>query len=610
MLLSRHLLPLLLVLSLAGLPAAKAQKGKLLPRWGHSATVLDNRLYVIGGRQGEGGGAAPFANSSNLVISLDLTQAFETQSPPWITIRPASSMPPPMVNHIAAADHKNSQVIVYGGATTNFTQPTSLWTFRPETGTWNSTRPLDGPSRRLYNMGAAVVDGSMCSFGGTSDFSTMGRNASTTQSNELYALNIEQQTWTKGPSPSGNFSMRSQHTLSFVKDSSQLFVIGGISGNKMAPMDSILVYDLRKGQWSNKSAGGIVPSVRLQHTAVVMGNKIIVFGGSDETYRNIYNDVAILDTATMTWSRPLLESTPAGRYDHTATIVGDYMIVTFGFLGGKAGDSGLYVLNTKTWAFESKFPGVSNSSASSAKADVAEAEDSGLSRPIIAVIVFGSITLFATIAFFIFWRKRRQQQTKQQANNRAPADLEEPKASMDQMDAKNTVLYDLDSAIGKCHGSSDTLPNPPNALAVYGTVATSATFSQASTLMNPLTPPLAAPKLVVDNHAPGPDGMPEPPQAQLPTLFTPSDQRVSAMSEAPTVDSTIYDLSPTPHNTRIANVSMISSSFGSELRPDSWQTSSTRPHSHPHPPSLPSLTTIIDSSMVSVSEEAADKGNK
>lgn len=122
--------------------------------------------------------------------------------------------------------------------------------------------------------------------------------------------------------------------------------------------------------WSRveTSAPARSPEPRSNHSTVVYGNKIILFGGfRNSTIR--YNDVWILDTSTDEWSQPHVGITetksdgdvvfkrhwpdvPAPRGGHSATVVGTQMYV-FGGYGGsgyaRRDFNDVHALDLDTW---------------------------------------------------------------------------------------------------------------------------------------------------------------------------------------------------------------------------------------------------------------------
>ena len=93
------------------------------------------------------------------------------------------------------------------------------------------------------------------------------------------------------------------------------------------------VLDTQTVTWTQPTTSGVIPSQREGHSATVMGEKIVIFGGAgldkEDTSVNLC-DLHILDTATLAWSQPLTQGKPPQeRRYHSATAV-DGVIYVFG----------------------------------------------------------------------------------------------------------------------------------------------------------------------------------------------------------------------------------------------------------------------------------------
>ncbi|RGB22441.1 hypothetical protein C1646_776086 [Rhizophagus diaphanus] len=99
---------------------------------------------------------------------------------------------------------------------------------------------------------------------------------------------------------------------------------------------NIYIYNPNDGTWRNMSTSGIEPSPRHSHTAVLtQDGLIIIYRGININAKPSPDQILVLDTKVdlFTWSTPNIDpapsSTPYGG--HTTTLVGNYMIVAFGF---------------------------------------------------------------------------------------------------------------------------------------------------------------------------------------------------------------------------------------------------------------------------------------
>ena len=113
----------------------------------------------------------------------------------------------------------------------------------------------------------------------------------------------------------------------------KMYVFGGIFGFSKY-LDELYVLNLDTWEWTVPDVSGDSPSCRAWHSACRIGNtgQILIFGGTAGRM-NFYNDMYVLDTASMQWF-PIpyqnADSVPAGRCAHTAVMIGSKMYVIGG----------------------------------------------------------------------------------------------------------------------------------------------------------------------------------------------------------------------------------------------------------------------------------------
>jgi len=138
------------------------------------------------------------------------------------------------------------------------------------------------------------------------------------------------------------------HTATLVDR--KIVIIGG--GFNSAYYDTVYVLDTTTRQWSKPRISGNTPSGRRSHTAVLYDHKIYIFGGG--TGMTPMNDVWALDVSRfdeMTWEEIRTTGrSPSGRGYHSANLVGDVMVVIGGSNGNEVFDDvWLLDLHTKRW---------------------------------------------------------------------------------------------------------------------------------------------------------------------------------------------------------------------------------------------------------------------
>ena len=125
---------------------------------------------------------------------------------------------------------------------------------------------------------------------------------------------------------------RDSHSAALV--GRKMVVFGGTNGSKK--VNDLHILDLQTKEWNKPNCKGILPSPRESHTATLVGDdKLVIFGGSGEGEANYLNDVHILDLKSMTWASPEVKGDPpAPRDSHTAVAIGNKLLI----YGGDCGD--------------------------------------------------------------------------------------------------------------------------------------------------------------------------------------------------------------------------------------------------------------------------------
>lgn len=132
-----------------------------------------------------------------------------------------------------------------------------------------------------------------------------------------------------------------------IKWGNKLLIIGGHS-KKVSDEITVLFVDLETHLCGVMETSGKVPVARGGHSATLIGSRVIVFGGEDRS-RRLLNDVHVLDLETMTWDLvEAMQTPPAPRFDHTATVHADRYLLIFGGCSHSIFFNDLHVLDLQT----------------------------------------------------------------------------------------------------------------------------------------------------------------------------------------------------------------------------------------------------------------------
>ncbi|KAI0528912.1 hypothetical protein KFK09_001456 [Dendrobium nobile] len=149
---------------------------------------------------------------------------------------------------------------------------------------------------------------------------------------DVLTLNLDTMIWSSLATTGHKPGTRDSHSAVIIGQ--RMVVLGGTNGAKK--VNDLHILDLRMKEWSKPACKGTPPSPRESHTATLIGeDRLVIFGGSGEGEANYLNDVHVLDLSTMTWTWPEVKGDPpAPRDSHTAVAIGNKLLI----YGGDCGD--------------------------------------------------------------------------------------------------------------------------------------------------------------------------------------------------------------------------------------------------------------------------------
>ena len=251
---------------------------------------------------------------------------------------------------------------------------------------------------------------------------------------------------------------RWHHTATDVGN--KVILLGGTSNQ----VDTFDFYDIwvytEANSFKYVTATGDGPDPRRAHTAVACkcllnsfhlilsdGKKVIVYGGTDSTFLNLYDSVYELDTETYNWRKlyPLddveYSVSPPGRYSHTAHVVGDQMFILFGFSknpnstvpGAGYADSSIHVFDLKqnSWSFSAE-------AGSKKFLTVPTAPENNSNIGVIIGSIFAALIVVGLVVLGVIWYSRKKDKKDRDLEERLDKlrddsqDEYEPRVSSDQ----------------------------------------------------------------------------------------------------------------------------------------------------------------------------------
>ncbi|CAK9318546.1 unnamed protein product [Citrullus colocynthis] len=262
-----------LVLSIAG--------EKPAPRFNHAATVIGNKMIVVGGECGNG------LLDDVQVLNFDKFTWSRASSKLYLS---PSSLPlkiPACKGHSLVSWGKKALLV--GGKTEPGNERVAVWAFDTETECWSLMEAKgDIPVAR---SGHTVVRASsvLILFG--------GEDSRRRKLNDLHMFDLKSFTWLPLHCTGTGPSARSNHVAALYDDKT-LLIFGGTS--KSRTLNDLFSLDFETMIWSRIKVRGFHPSPRAGCCGVLCGTKWCIAGGGSRKKRHA--DTLIFDVLKLEWS--------------------------------------------------------------------------------------------------------------------------------------------------------------------------------------------------------------------------------------------------------------------------------------------------------------------
>ncbi|RHZ88858.1 hypothetical protein Glove_21g266 [Diversispora epigaea] len=318
--------------------------------FGHSTTLLDKKLYFIGGYE-----LTTEDNSSFFYI--DLNQSFNVSTPAFV---PLESAPVGIIYATACVGGANNATIfVFGGINQDKNSKSQIMDklinkFDTTSQEWSTPQIKGEPIRRRGLQAVIDTKGNMYLFGG---FYHFGNSSTPTFFEDMIIFNTITLAYSNGSTIDGPPRMRGYSAT--LLSNGIIMYIGGV-GAIVIPIINITMYDINEDSWSStiaESPNDIQD--RGFHSAVLAPNGLIIcYGGASLKYYEVSPSLIVLNTTSFEWRSPEHFGTnqPPNLYTHSANLVENYMIIGFGNVTdgdsySLSTSSSIYILdiNNYTW---------------------------------------------------------------------------------------------------------------------------------------------------------------------------------------------------------------------------------------------------------------------
>ncbi|CAF3386139.1 unnamed protein product [Rotaria socialis] len=333
------------------------------PRHGHRAVAVKDLIIIFGG------------GNEGIVEDLNVYNCATNQ---WFQPLMKGDIPTGCAAFGFATD--GTRILVFGGMVEYGKYSGDLWELNPIKWEWKKLKPRAPrtaplPCARLGHT-LTYADGKYYLFGGLANDSKDPKQNVPRYLNDLYALEYKgnncvwEQPMVRGTSP----TERESHSCVFyrgqIENRPKLIIYGGMNGHRLGDLWS---FHLDFSQWTQLTPSGLGPQPRSLHSAVVMGNRMFIFGGwvplimsdkndqySNEKEWKCTNTLAAFNLETNGWEllgqECLDDNVPRARAGHCAVTVNTRMYIWSGRDGYRKAWNN-QVCCKDLWCLETACPG-------------------------------------------------------------------------------------------------------------------------------------------------------------------------------------------------------------------------------------------------------------
>ncbi|KAI3848213.1 hypothetical protein MKX03_003491 [Papaver bracteatum] len=254
---------------------------KPTPRFNHAATVIGDKMVVVGGESGRG------VLDDVQVLSFERFTWTKASSKLYLSPNSLPLKIPACKGHRMVPWGKKALMI--GGKTDPASDRISVWAFDIETECWSLMEargevPVSRSGHSVTRAGSVLI-----LFG--------GEDAKGRKLNDIHMFDLKSLMWLPLHYTGSKPSPRSNHVASLYDDRI-LFIFGGSS--KSRTLNDLYSLDFETMIWTRIKLRGFHPSPRAGSCGILCGNKWYIAGGGSKKKRHA--DTLVLDVLKLEWS--------------------------------------------------------------------------------------------------------------------------------------------------------------------------------------------------------------------------------------------------------------------------------------------------------------------
>ncbi|KAM5539305.1 hypothetical protein V8D89_007178 [Ganoderma adspersum] len=342
-----------------------AQQYSAVPRWGQASALVEDVLFIQGGRTDQYNAFAyTSAPVNNDILYLPLNSSFDLSSPQWQYVAGSSTQGPAVAWH-TVTPFDTSNFLLFGGdagpngpiADPEEADSAALLDASNRTGpVWHlqSKSWAGEPLRRIHHT-ACESGGKVFLVGGEKT------DGSGSAFSDHYVFDPSGPSFTQLPTTNGPPDLFGH--ASVVLPDRRLLVFGGYSPseNALLPFSTVWTLDTTQSSYAwtaSEVANATLPSPRRGFAAAILDNgKVLIQGGADADMQNVFSDGWVLDTtqSPMSWTAVEALSQIGPRRDHFAVAVGSEVIIGFGYAQSAPANASLLLFDASKGTFATTY---------------------------------------------------------------------------------------------------------------------------------------------------------------------------------------------------------------------------------------------------------------
>ncbi|KAJ8044955.1 RING finger protein B [Holothuria leucospilota] len=248
--------------------------------------------------------------------------------------------------HAMCVTGPDTMMLVGGQGAGQVISKDALWELNSSTSTWSVPEVEQLVSRPELRTGHTITYDHVLNL-----LYVFGGSKNVRWYNDMFVLDLSDKQWSFIDAE-GNAPTRAYHTSTFFRG--EMFVFGGIYPNPNLEPDScsndLFIFSSVSNNWYKPLVLGPKPKPRSGHSATLLGDKLVIFGGWDAPV--CFNDVYILDLGLMEFSSPVVEGkAPSPRSWHASCALSNNRVLIHGGYNGyhALSDAFVFSLDTLRW---------------------------------------------------------------------------------------------------------------------------------------------------------------------------------------------------------------------------------------------------------------------